>query len=776
MATLTNRHLQQFAQQLATWTKDIIEHGRTPFRRVDTYPHIETEQGVLQPPLVFWINRQSMMAGGILLLPDGNLEAELEHGRNCASALGLQHFVTWEADQVRIWQVDNDQIKEHQSFPLSSPRHPETFRYVLADILDSLKLLAVLGAIPVTNLSPHYFNNLFQTTLQQALPSLTKAYRSQRSEMENPATEDADICANEANRLLILQVISLVWFDKFPESILPERMDRAIEISLPTLPERLHHALSYKTTIKPPPLPLETAVCFHHLLLRLRQLSWRQKPERAEESIYNLTNSWYQNETKNREPAAIHLYPAAPPLSAETAILLSDSPSLLATAALLADISNLGQYKLFLGHLFQFDRDSFSSQTIVGRLLNQTRIASLERYEFTTRLRIAWPNRRLKIKTGQPFWLWELIYLLGLCHKGQKLFLELPIDLLEKPDQLTAWSLLCENFSFQRIQLLDNGNIQVSVSHSENRNQSFQLHLFEEVREITPSANVKEFRNQLLFALTLPRDIYNLLGKELIWPTPEGIPDSHLPGWKVYRQSQLYQWFRSILDNEQVRTEFEREPAKESSLSGIPYPEPLLLNELTRFGREITTDFQPTSIDYLLANLLACPVIENIERSSTVKTPKKNTLGNSGNKLKETIAEKLSNHGIPNFPDQYLYFLDQPEICHYSLTPPLKVKSSLLGQFELEDAKDQTITGYGEELEQILLFCAAAGKTQFDLPSDRHQLEQILTHYKKDLASLYKYLNNLCYSQIEDSKSAHKLIKNTWRNLNLPAPSWFKNL
>lgn len=775
MEIQNNLHLQQFAQQLATWTKEIIEHGRTPFRRVDTYPHIETEQGVLQPPLVFWINRQSMMAGGILLLPDSNLAAELEHGRNCASALGLRNFATWETDQVRIWHVDNDQIKEHQSFPLSSPSHPETFRYLLADVLDSLKLLAVLGAIPVTDLSPHYFNNLFQTTLQQALPSLIKAYRRQRSEMESPSTEDADICANEANRLLILQVLSLVWFDKFPETILPERMNRAFELSLPALPERLQHALSYKTTIEPPPLPLETAVCFHHLLLRLRQLSWRHTPERAKESIYNLTNSWYQNETGDKVSAAIHLYPAAPPLGTETTILLSDSPSLLATAALLTEILALGQYELFLGNLFQFDRHSFSSQAIVGRLLNRSRIASSERYEFTARLRITWPNRRLKIKPGQPFWLWELIHLLGLCHKGQKFSLELPIDLLKKPEQMIAWSLLCENFSFQQIRLLDNGNLQVTASHSENRDQAFPLHLFDEVREVTPSADAKEFRNQLLFALTLPKDIYKLLGDELIWPASGGIPSDHLPGWKIYCQSQLYKWFRNILYNRPIQMDSEDETSIDPSQSEIPYPEPLLLNELTHLEKGMVTDQEFTSIDHHLANLLACPAVENIELSNLTTPPKQTTLGRySRKKFKETIAEQLSNHGIPNFPEQYLYFLDQPEICHYTVTPPLKVKSSLLGQFELEDAKGDTLTGYGEELEQTLLFCSAAGKTEFDLPKDRRQLEQLLIHYKKDLNSLYKLLNNLCYSQIEDSKSADKLIKKTWKNLTLPAPSWFK--
>ncbi len=775
MSNLTNQHLQQFAQQLATWTKEIIEHGRTPFRRVDTYPEIDTEQGVLQPPLVFWINRQSMMAGGILLLPDNNLETELEHGRSCAAAIGLQHFVTWETDRVRIWHVDYEQTREQQSFPLSSPSHPETFRYLLADILDSLKLLAVLGAIPVADLSPRYFNNLFQATLQQALPPLINAYRRQRSEIEG-STEDADACANEANRLLILQVISLLWFNKFPDTILPEKMDRAIELSLPTLPELLKQALSYHTTIAPPPLPLETAVCFHHLLLRLRQLSWNQPTERAKESIYYLINSWYQNKSENKETAPIHLYPATPPLNTETAILLSDSPSFLAATVLLADISTHRQYNLFLGNLFQFDRDSFSSEAIVGRLLNRAVIPSSTRHEYSTRLRISWPNRHIKIKTGQPFWLWELIHLLGLCHVDQKLSLELPIDLLNKPANIMAWSLLCENFSFQQIQLLNNGDLLLHISHSEIQDETFPLQFPEEIRKITPVADPDSFRHRLLLALTLPKNIYNFLGDELIWPEFDDIPDDHLPGWEVYCQSHLYKWFRNILRNGHIQTEPGSEGSTNTNHGGIPYPEPLLLNELAHFGQGMRAGQQSSSIDHFLANILACPAVENIKLSGITQIPRTSAPEtHSGKKFKESIAQQLSNHGIPNFPEQYLYFLDQPEIYHYSITPPLRVKSNLLGQFELEDAKGQIIAGYGEELEQILLFCSAAGKSEFDLPGDRHQLEQLLIYYKKDLNSLYKYLSNLCYSQIENSKSAHRLIKNTWGNFNLPDPAWFKD-
>ena len=771
-----SQHLQQFSQQLATWTQAIIEHGRTPFRRVDTYPQLDTEQGVLQPPLVFWINRQSMMAGGVLLLPDNNLAEELERGRSCAAALGLRHFVTWESDQVRIWHIDKDQIKELRSFPLSSPSQPDIFRYLLAEILDELKLLAVLGAIPVTELSPCYFNNLFQTTLQQALPPLIKAYRGQRSEIEEYSIEDADNCANEANRLLILQIISALWFNKFPETTLPEKLERAIELSLSDLPEPLRQALLGQTTIKPPQLPLETAVCFHHLLLRLRQLSWNQPTERARQCIYHLAHSWYRDKTDDKQPATIQLYPETLPLEQKTAIILSDSAAFLATTALLADIATLGEYKLYFGNLFQFDRSTLPIQTITGRLLNDAGIKSTARHEYSTRLRLSWPNRHLKIKTGQPFWTWELIHLMGLCQTGQKLSLELPVELLQDPENIIAWSLLCENFSFQQLWQLDNGNIQFNVSAEKKSGEPFLLKCADEIREIAPTTDSNRLREQILLALTLPEDIYKLLGTELLWPDHEEVPEQNLTGRKIYRQSSLYQLFNNILQYQNLKIPAEDEVTTHDQLVNIPYPESLLLNELEQFKAEEATTEQFSPLDHFLANLLNCPTVAKIKLSATAKTAKTNSPVTSPKKgFKETIAQQLLSYGIPNFPAQYLYFLDHPEISHYTMAPPLSIKSSLLGQFELVDRQGQIFTGYGEELEQTLLLCSATGKTEFELPDNRHQLEQVLHHYKKDLNALYKYLKNLCYSQVENSKSARRLVKEIWNKFNLPDPSWFKN-
>ncbi|SDZ90754.1 hypothetical protein SAMN05660420_00682 [Desulfuromusa kysingii] len=767
-----NGHLQQFAHQLAAWTETIIEHGRTPFRRVDTYPEIDTAEGIKSPPLIFWINRQSMMAGGVLLLPDNNLDAELQVGRSCATALGLCHFITWEAKCVRIWKVEANETVEQQNFPLTNPDQPETFRLLLAEVLETLKLLAILGAIPAKDLAPHYFNNLFLITLEQALPPLTEAHRSQRSETDEVPAEDTDFSANEANRLILLKLIALIWSNKCPGSILPEKIEQTIELSLPDLPESLRQALNLKATPNTPPLPLESAVFFHHLLLRLRQLAWIQDPEKAKESIRCLAAHWFQGKTREEETAAVYLYPDVPVLNSTANTLLSSSPSLLAISALLTEINDLPPKRMICGNLFDLHRDNLPQQQVYARLLNQHIITNFDRRKYTTALRSAWPNRHLKIKAGQPFWPWELIHLLGVCHSRQQLVLEVPDALLNNPRNELAWILLCENYSFQQIQLLNNNCLKLDIYRDKSTLDVVSLKINGEAREIHFVEDPIRFKRQLLIALNLPSTVYNLLGNELIWPDSDKVSNNQQPGEDLYRQSRLYKWMYALLSG----TSIEDKNGSQTLDSSLPYPEPLLLKELARFDKRNPAAEKPASLDSFLANILACPTIETIDRPKVSKAPRTFIPeDHSKNNIQETIAQQLSVHGIPNFPAQYLYFLDQPVICHYTIHPPLVVKSSLLGGFELQDADGQIISGYGDELKQILLLCAEAGKTEIDLPDGRQQLEQLLQHYLKDLETLYVYLNNLCYSQIKDFKSARKCIKSVWGQLNLPDPSWFRN-
>ena len=206
----------------------------------------------------------------------------------------------------------------------------------------------------------------------------------------------------------------------------------------------------------------------------------------------------------------------------------------------------------------------------------------------------------------------------------------------------------------------------------------------------------------------------------------------------------------------------------------IPLPDPLLLQELAAAGQKDPTG-PAEHTDQLLAKLLNCQIVATLEPPTKIKpTPADGPGGPAKKKLKDNILQQLQNYGIPGFPEQYLYFLEQPEMLSYKFQPPLQLKHSVLGQFELEDSEGQVIEGYGAELEQALLICAQQGKTRVDLPRDRNQLDLLLSYYKKDLNTLYKYLKNLCYSQIDKTQSARKLVGKVWKKLDLPDPQWFK--
>lgn len=769
-----NQHLRQFAQQLSTWTEDLIAKGRIPFRRVDTFPTIHTAAGPQEVPLIFWINRQSMMAGGVVLLPNDNLENELKIGRDCAEALGLQHFVTWEKDQVRIWRSDTGSASVTQIFPLKNPEHPETFRFFLEDLLDALKLTAVLGSIPMHELSANYFHNLCQITLQQTLPSMIEAYRSRRAEDIDDSTEDVDYLAEEANRQILLQILALLWFEKMPEKILPEKMDRALELSIPLLPEPLPQILTLNAISSPPALPLESAVAFHHFLLRLRQLSWVKSPERIKKCFLEFSRNWYPKPLEIPPGSSAFLYPSAPPNGEMAELILSDSPSLLALITLVKCLQKQQTGSLIFGNLFKLDQQLLPTKLIHARLFNKRAVTSVERSEFVTQLRTSWPHRRFKIKTGQPIWIWELIHLLGICRTGQRLSLEFPPEGLRTAANELIWNLLFENFRFNEI-YQSKDRLRLVITREQTAQDTILVHLESETREFLPAPQLYCFRSQLLLALSLPKDIYQLLEHELIWPAGDLRISTETESLRLYRQSNFYQLLRYL-----TRTEFfhalKSPVAVELEPNCVPQPTQRLLKQLSDEMHIHALDVSPPSINQLLAEVLSCPAIAMIEPPNNQHLPQEAVAkAITKHQLKEFILNSLTTFGIPKFPEQYLYFLEQPEMRQYNFTPPVKINSEFLGQFTLEDAQRRIIEGYGEELKQALLFCSQSGKTRIDLPQDRRQINQILNYYRKDLRALREYLKNLCYSQIEDSKEARRMINNLWKQLGLPDPSWLKD-
>lgn len=752
-----NPELHKFAQQLSLWTNLIIENGRTPFRRVDLYPEIHTDRGILRPPLVFWINRQSMMAGGILLLPEKDLAAELQRGCSCCDALGLKYFVTWESDQVRIWRREGDKARQHQQFGLQHAEHPDSFRHLLGEVLEALKLLAVIGLVPNGELSPHYLHNLFLTTLDVALPALINSYRSLRAEEGTSPAEDADQLANEANRLLLLQLLGLAWHQQLPAAILPEKLERAIQLSLPQLPEPLLKILSLKVTATPPELPHETAVCFHHLLLRLRQLSWRQPEDRAILSIQLLIDSWNSDQAETADE--VQIYPLSPVLGAQTQLILSDSLSLLAAVRLLEDLQQKKPQQLLLGNLFQLDYAGRTGLSINGTINKQRLLSREERHQYTTLLRTSWPNRRFRIGGDKPLWFWELIHLLGLSKQQRQLTLILPRAIVQSSIEEPFWLLFWESYSICRIAVQDNDLIKLELIPEAGQNDSIVVHLGSENRTILAINGLAIFRNQLLLTLLSPTGIYRLLGNKLVWPDKEDLDTDATEGLKTYLQSRLSRRIEKILGLD-LKSLHEEE--YQQALLSFPRPDLLHLKEISRLNS------QRDDLDSLLAGLLQVPAIESLEIPAAEQSKVANPRRAPDKELRDQLVKQLQDAGIPNFPEQYLYFLDSQETTSYQLNPPLRITSELLGETILEAADGEKLQVYGEELANALLLCSDLDKSDVELPLDRHQLALIQQQYWKDLKQLHKQLSSLCHSHLKSPQAADRLAKKVWKKLCLP--------
>ena len=135
---MDSKTLQLFTQQMAHWADSFIQQGRFPFRKVETFPSLLTPAGEKSPPLLLWINKDSFMAGGLILFPHKNSDEFNDTGCECAEALGLRHFVAWAPKEIVFWNLGPTGAVRHKSITLNTQDVPdkETFRDALVHVLE----------------------------------------------------------------------------------------------------------------------------------------------------------------------------------------------------------------------------------------------------------------------------------------------------------------------------------------------------------------------------------------------------------------------------------------------------------------------------------------------------------------------------------------------------------------------------------------------------------------------------------------------------------------
>ncbi|MHB8709368.1 MAG: hypothetical protein ACYC9I_10875 [Desulfuromonadales bacterium] len=441
--------LPQFRRQLFDWLQLRLASGRLPFRRVEENPTVMTGAGLTAPDLVLWINRDSLLAGAMILVPQKADPGLLQQGREMAGSLGLRQFVTWEARAVNLWETGATSAQPMKNWPMPGSRIISTddFAVTFEQLLHELKNLAVAAVLPAEQLPPAYFANLCLQTLRDLTPSLQETARmaAKAGQPDNQTLRES----RDKGWLTLWRLLTLLQQDRMPPGVRPERLDRALGYALTELSQEQFRQLA----IAPdePPLPENAAVRFHHLAGRLAQLGWHHQPARAAASmglLFAETARDYRLETAALEwpPTANNLLVNhLPPHLPAGSLLVAPRPC-LAGWLLTACAGDAPLPAQTLTEVAALPADIRPAR-IVAALGDAQPLPAVRRRQRLAALRQPWPYRRLQPPAETPAWLWDALHLAGLADPEGVLQLTLPMAWPTAPGAGLLWQLLAERLT-----------------------------------------------------------------------------------------------------------------------------------------------------------------------------------------------------------------------------------------------------------------------------------------------------------------------------------------
>ncbi len=762
----------RLAAELAKLTQQKIDVGRYPFRRAESTPRLLTEQGEISPPLVLWINRDSFMAGGILLLDDEAPEQCFSAGSACASALGVSHFVTWCATGLDLWHCQADkppQRIKHLEAPAPGNASAEESHQVLQHLLEELKPLSVMGAIAPENLGAFYLANLCLSPLAAAEEELTETVRSARAKTPDMPNHPARRLAQSKGMLVLARLLALMRINQIPGNVRPEKLERAIDLVLSYLPGPVITALGAFPA--EPPLPYASAVRFHHLFRRLGQLRWGSDSQKVGKVLEILLH--YQARSlglpcfEATEPVAegtLLINPASP-RPAGTFSEAFQEPALRALSVLLRD-------HLELSHAQETSTDIFSLQTRSaprnvegGLVLLSEKITAAEREFFRLKLRTSWPNRRLSLAPKSPRYIWEAAHITGLAADGAVIRLTLPATWLVHAYGNSFYNLITEQFSIIRLEKLSRSQLCLTLEKQPDLSCETILRGPCGSRAFNWHTLQQQPRSFLNLALQAPDCVLELLQQQRLsfnyGPEAFAAP----PGIERFFASRLggYLW-KSLAPGHPLPSS--GQVANECRRHLVPLPDPELLHRLAALPEPDAEKIEK-AIQQNLGEFSGLPAPELTPGSDESATQRSKRI-----REEETaqIISEVFKDGVPRFPQNYLYDIYRPELQKFEVNGTLQQTSEFLGMFELTDSSGQVIQVEGEETARALELATFSEQTLIELPTDRHLTASIVGKYLDDLNRLQQDLLHQTYSRRDKPRLARQWARRIWNSL--PLPPW----
>lgn len=447
--------LPRFRRRLADWLQVRIASGRTPFRRVEETPGILTGRGTAAPDLVLWINRDSLMAGAMIVIPPKVTPAVLHDAAEAAVSLGLRRFVVWGARTVEIRDAEatDTTVLRSWSIPDAANVSTDDFAVVFEQLLLELKNLAVAAGMPPERLPPAYFANLCRQVLCDLEPVLVQAVAVKAASRQS--ANSIQRSARDLGWLTLWRLLALLWEERMPTGVNPERLGRAFEYALA---EPAFQSLRH---LPPPagevPLPESAAVRFHHLAGRLTQLGWRQTPDRAAAALRQFL-------AETARACRVATTPLSLPAAGPHLLVSHIPPQWPAESFLIAPRPCLAGLEVTArtgGATLPTDMAPDITllaacgrpRHVVATLSDDQPPTTSQRRQRLAALRQPWPYRRFQLDGATPAWAWDALHLVGCAAPEGTVRLTLPRDWATAPGAPLLWRVLAERWALTELDL-----------------------------------------------------------------------------------------------------------------------------------------------------------------------------------------------------------------------------------------------------------------------------------------------------------------------------------
>jgi len=763
--------LQQFRQQLATWIDQQMEAQRLPFRRLEICPRLLTQHGRQVPDLVLWINRDSQLAGSMILLPDAVDSQLIDKAVAMAGSLGLGHFTTWAARDVIIWQiVDGVPVQLHNfSLPPANRVVPDDFQNTLNDLLEKLKIISVSTALSASDFTLHYYANLCLRNLQELAPGLTISARLAAG--QTAADAWLELAPLEKAWMSLWRTLFLVCKKHLPPGLNPERLEQVLHYALADLINLDGRLTWLEIGENEPPLQDQEAVRLHHLASRMRQLGWPQNENQALALVdllllevsyrYDLDPPelpWQTGDTSL-------WVNCTPPRTAGDCSLVAPRPC-LAGWALRASLTESSRQRAYENDLFSLlPINKFASALAVFN--NKQTLDRNERESRLIRLRQAWPNRRFDLPNKTPVWLWEALYLTG--QVSDRLSLVLPQAWHKAPGVAVLWSILVEHYQLTDIASCEPGRQALRLIRSTRSKTHVKVHLPNTEFEVPTTAIYKQ-PGTLQIWVNAPEEILRLIcDKDLNVAGTQWSDwtDSLKWGTYLFLHTRFGRYLWDLCSDQADLPEAEK--VHEAVLfNGLLLPDEKCLEDLSLSGSQLSGEIPGAKILEQEFNSIFGPIPAIPQPPAEIVNEHQKTRRAGKTQIKEIIRTVFVD-GVPQFPEHYLMDIYRPELIHYNLHGPLEVAEEFFDRISLRTSEsDHRIEVSGKPVAEALILISHSEQTGVDLPKDEGLLEELLDRYHVDLKLLWDSLVRECRLEEPHRQTAIRLARRIWRQQGLP--------